>query len=370
MGSFVNMNSELEHFQAEWAALRAQIASPESDTLLERIDALIAEVEAGKAEVATGTPYRYDALSLLGTHASRRRKPKQYDPLRAQFLAALGQATESQLRHVRNGSQGILSTLWFELIYNMSLGHLRTLPTMAFTSDPIAESGAITLPRGEEFVLVDSMGRQAFGVADGEESSRDVINHLDRIERRREQVALAISYHDYWVEVTDQELSRGPGGGVASRRDQRASDLALFSGLRLPGAPASRLERDPGPRPARIVANAEVARLKSVVHQAAVVVGWDRRAPDPPAPVRFLRKSENRAGAHSGGAGRLALRWPLQMPEYEEERHLWEAVFPLVYGKLLDELAAEQVAEIELRGSKKRMALADDSEDETPLAPA
>ncbi|KAI9811312.1 MAG: hypothetical protein M1826_003201 [Phylliscum demangeonii] len=60
----------------------------------------------------------------------------------------------------------------------------------------------------------------------------------------------------------------------------------------------------------------------------------------------------------------------LQMPEYAEERHLWEAVFPLVYGKSLDELAAEQVAEFERRRSKSRMALTDESDDETPLAPA
>ncbi|KAI9815423.1 MAG: NADPH oxidase 4 [Phylliscum demangeonii] len=47
-----------------------------------------------------------DALSVLGIHASRQRQPEGNETLRAQFLAAMDRATDTQLQRVRLGGQG------------------------------------------------------------------------------------------------------------------------------------------------------------------------------------------------------------------------------------------------------------------------
>ncbi|KAI9807707.1 MAG: hypothetical protein M1826_004546 [Phylliscum demangeonii] len=53
-----------------------------------------------------------DALNLLGTHASRRQQPEEYETLRAQFLGAIDRASGTQLQCVGHEDQGVLSSLW------------------------------------------------------------------------------------------------------------------------------------------------------------------------------------------------------------------------------------------------------------------
>ncbi|KAI9807706.1 MAG: hypothetical protein M1826_004545 [Phylliscum demangeonii] len=58
-----------------------------------------------------------DALSVLGTHASRRRQPEGYERLRTRFLDAMDGATDTQLQCVGHGNQGgVLSSLWHKVM--------------------------------------------------------------------------------------------------------------------------------------------------------------------------------------------------------------------------------------------------------------